>query len=244
MSLMRTSIPASYSPSPISKECFEDRREPAYPNTSIGSILDSFQERIIDRVKSHGEGAINNSAVYMCAKIHLHHITLLQHHLIPRIGCVMGSTVIDTQPTRETHPTLDIVPFLETLVTRQRAHGIFNTLCDLRQSLTRPDILLRILADLTVHLRALAVFLQEIIPHAVKIAFLLVGSAVGILILVFDNLTLGELVIGEEVGYWHARRRGLDLGTLLLLRLALLLLFGRCRLFLLVSRHFSGPSRR
>jgi hypothetical protein len=99
------------------------------------------------------------------------------------------------------------------------------------------DVLLRILPDLTVDLGTLAIFLQEVIVHAVEVPLLLVCGAVGVVIQVFADLALGILVVGEEVGDGNTRRGALDLGAplLLLLGFALLLLFGGCRAIVLVA---------
>lgn len=181
----------------------------------------------------------------MCTKINLHHISLVENHLVAGIRGIVSSTVVDAQPTRETHATLEVVSFLQTLMTRQSSHRLFNALCDLCQGLAGLDILLRILADLTVNLGALAVLLQEVIVHAVEIALLLVRGAIGIVVLVFDDLAFGVCVIGEEVGHGYPRRRALDLGAalLLLLGLALLLLFGGCCVTLLAGCSFAFFTR-
>ena len=137
----------------------------------------------------------------------------------------MGRTVVNTQPARETHSTLEVITLFQALMARQRTDRIFNTLRNLRQGLTGFDVLLRILTDLTVDFGTLAVLLEPIIVHAVEIPLLLIGSAIGILILVFFNLALGELVVGEEIRDGNPGRRALHFRTaLLLLGLALFLL--------------------
>ena len=164
----------------------------------------------------------------MSPEINLHHIPLLQHHLVASVGGVVRRTVVDTQPTRESHTTLDIVPLFQTLVAGQGTDRILNTLRNLRQGLTRLDVLLGILAHLTVHLGSLTVLLQEIIVHAVQIALFLVGCAVCVVALVFDGLALG-VPVGEEIRHRNAGWGALDLGaSLLLLGLALLLLLCGC----------------
>lgn len=199
-----------------------------YADTSVGSILDGRQERVIHRVKSHGESTVDDAAVDVGTEIDLHDITLLQHHLVASVGGVVGSAVVNAETTGETHTTLEVITFLKTLVTGQGTDGFFNALRDLGEGLTRLNGLLRILTNLTVHLSSLTVLLQEVILHAVEVALLLVGGAVRILILVLDDLTLGVFLSGEQSRQGNARRRGLDLGAtlLLLLGLALLLFLG------------------
>jgi hypothetical protein len=49
------------------------------------------------------------------------------------------------------------------------------------------------------NLGTLAVLLEEIIVHAIEVALLLVGCAVGVVVLVLDDLALGVDVVGEKV---------------------------------------------
>lgn len=163
----------------------------------------------------------------MHSEINLHHITLLENHLVARIRCVMRSAVVEAQTAGETHATLDVVPFFQSLMTSQRADGILDPLRDFNQSLAGLDVLLRPLPDLAVRFSGLAILLKEVIVHAVEITLLLIGSPVRVLILVLANLSFRVLIVGEELGHRHAWRRCLLLlsSLLLLLRLALLLLF-------------------
>ena len=215
-----------------------------YPDTSVGRILDGFQQWIIDRIKAHGKCTIHNATVEVCTEIDLHDITLVQDHLVAGVRGVVCSTVVDTETTRETHATLDVVTLLETLVAGQSPHRVLNALGNLRQGLARLDILLRILADLAVDFGTLPVFPQEILVHAIKVPLLFVGGAVGIVVLVLDDLALRVLAVGEQVRYGDSRRRALDLGAtlLLLLGLALLLLFGGCRSTRLIWSFISGEN--
>lgn len=239
ISLMRTSIPASYQLVSIFEILLMNGQ--TNPNPSVGSIFDCLKQWVIHRVKTHGECTVNNSTIEMCSEVDLHHISLVENHLITGVRGIVRSTVVDTQTTWETHPALEIISFLQALVTRQGSHRVFNSFRDLCQGLTGLDILLRILADLAVDLGALAVLLQEVIVHAVEIALLLVGGAVGILVLVFHDFAFGVCVVGEEVGHRYPWWRALDLcaALLLLLGLALLLLFGGCRMTLLAGCFFA-----
>lgn len=200
-----------------------------YTNASISGILDSLQERVEDWVKGHGEGAVDNASIDMDAKVDLHHVSLLQHHLVPCVGRVVRRAVVDTQTTGEAHATQKVVPLLKALVAGQGPNALLDALRDLGQSLAGLDGLARILADLTVDLRSLAVLLQEVVVHPVKVALLLVGRTVGIVVLVLDDLSFGKLVVGEEGGERDPWGFGLGLrASLLLLWLALLLLLCRC----------------
>lgn len=78
---------------------------------------------------------------------------------------------------------------------RQRSNAVLDSFSDLRQRLTRFDVPLRPLPDLSVYLRALPVFIQEVVVHSIQMALLLVGSAVAVLILILANLALGILTI-------------------------------------------------
>lgn len=168
-----------------------------YANTSIGSILDGLKQRIIHGVKGHGKRTVNNTSVELRSEVNLHHITLLQDHFVARIRGVVSGAVVDAQTAGETHATFEVVALLKTLVTGQSADGVLNTLRDLRQGLAGLDVLLRILADLTVNLGTLAILLQEVIVHAVEIAFFLVGCAIRVLILIFDDFAFGVLAVRE-----------------------------------------------
>lgn len=166
----------------------------------------------------------------MDAKVHLQHVSLLQHHLVSGVGRVVRRAVVDTQPAGEAHASQKVVPLLETRVAGQGTNAVLDGLRDLDQRLAGLDELLRILADLAVNLGSLAVLLQEVVVHPVEVALLLVGCAVRILVLVLDNLAFGELVVGEEGGDGDPWRFGLLLrASLLLLRLALLLFLRRCQ---------------
>ena len=50
-----------------------------HPNASVRRIPDRIQQTVPSWLEIHGEGGIDNSAVNMHAKIHLHHIPLVQH---------------------------------------------------------------------------------------------------------------------------------------------------------------------
>lgn len=243
MSLMRTSIPASCKCIKIA--CIsKPRGEETHPDTGVGGILDGLQQRVINRVECHSESTVHDAAIEMRTEINLHHISLVQDHLIARIGSVVCSTVVDAQTAREAHTTLEVITFLQTLVACQGTYRIFNAFRNLGQGLTGLDVLLRILADLTVDLGTLAILLQEVIVHAIEITLLLVGGAVGVIVQVFADLALGVLVIGEKVGDGDPWRGALDLGAtlLLLLGLALLLLLGGYRTMVLAAL-FLLPSR-
>ena len=197
-------------------------------DTRVGGILDGLQQRIVHRVEGHGEGTVDNAAVEVRAKVDLHDVAVVEHHLVAGIRGVVRGAVVDAETAGETHTALDVVTLLQALVAGQCTDRILDALRDLRQGLAGLDVLLRILADLTVHFGTLAVLLQEVIVHAVEIALLLIGGSVRVLVLVFDDLAFGVLVVGEQVGHGNAGRRALNFSTalLLLLGLALLLLLG------------------
>lgn len=163
----------------------------------------------------------------MGTEIDLHHVSLLEHHLVSSVGRVVGSTVVNAETTRESHTSLDVVSLLQSWVAGQGANRILDALRNLRESLTRLDVLLSILADLAMDLSSLTVLLQEVVVHAVEVTLLFIGGPVGVVVLVLDNLSLRILVVREELGDRDTGRRTLDLCTsLLLLGLALLLFLG------------------
>lgn len=131
----------------------------------------------------------------MGTEINLHHIILLQHRFIASIWSIVGCTMIYAKPGWKSHSTFDVISFFQTLMPRQRSNAVLDSFSDLRQRLTRFDVPLRPLPDLSVYLRALPVFIQEVVVHSIQMALLLVGSAVAVLILILANLALGILTI-------------------------------------------------
>src|SRR5438034_9804627 len=89
-------------------------------------------------------------------------------------------------------------------------------------------MLLGILAYLPMDFRRIAIFSEEVVIHAVQIPLFLTGRAIGVIILVFDNLPFRKLIIGKQGSKEDSRRLALHLcSTFLLLWLSLFLLLGR-----------------
>lgn len=159
-----------------------------YPDTGVGSILDSSQKRVIYWVESHSESTVDNTTIELSTEIDLHHVSLVQNHLVTGVGGIMSRAVVDTKTTREAHATLEVIAFFQALVTGQGTDRVFNALRNLSQGLARSNVLLRILTNLTVNLSTLAVLCQKVIVHAIEIPLLLVGGTVGILVQVLADL--------------------------------------------------------
>ncbi len=83
----------------------------------IGGILHSSEEIVIRGFKGHGEGTVNNPAIYMHAKVHRHDVLLLQHDiLLAWIRRVMCDLVIETDTSGKAHASLEGIARLQTSV--------------------------------------------------------------------------------------------------------------------------------
>ena len=139
----------------------------------------------------------------------------------------MRSAVIPAQPNRKAHARNQRITLLQTLMPNQRPHAVLNRLGDVDQGHARPDCLLCILPDLTMHLGRLSVVLQKVRVEVIEVALLLVGGAVAVVVGVLDLLADGEGLACEEKLDRNGGRFCLRGWVLLLLaRFSLLLLFG------------------
>ncbi|KAG9533545.1 peptidase M24A, methionine aminopeptidase, partial [Aureobasidium melanogenum] len=199
-----------------------------FPDTSVRCILDSGEQVVVGGVEGHGEGTVDDATVDVSTEIDLHDVSLLENCLVTSIGGVVGSAVVDAQTSRETHASSDVVALFKTLMAGQVAHAILDTLSNLSQGLSRLDVLLGPLADLSVNFGGVAVLGEIVVAHAIKVSLLLVGGTVRVVVDVFANLSFGECAIGEELCNGDSWRAGLALcgsagGLLLLSGLSLLL---------------------
>lgn len=230
MSLIRTSMPASYNTFSGLWKCFLSA---TYSYSSIRSIFDRCEKIVVDRVEGHSEGAIDDATVQMDAEVHLHDIFLLQNGFVTSIRGVMCCTMVDTKTRWKSHTSFDIVAFVQTLVPSQSSYSILNAFGNLRQRLPWLYIALCPLSDLTVHLGSLPIFGEEIFIHSVKVALLLTSGTKRICISVFNFLASGIMAFGEQGSYRDTWRGALCRRTcgnygLLFLRLPFLLLLSSC----------------
>jgi len=207
---------------------------PRLPNPRIRRILDRRKQVVVFRIKAHRERRVHYPSIHMHPEINLHDILRLEHDLVSRIRRIMRRAVIYAQTRREAHSSNDVIALLQSLMPRQRSHAILDHLGNLRQCLPGFDVSLCILPHLAVDLSALAVFLQEVVVHAVEMALFFIRCAICVVIFVLYFLADGIFARGKELGDWHARRSGLrccgccgggGAGLLLLAGLALFLLF-------------------
>lgn len=98
----------------------------------------------------------------MNSKIDLHHVARFENHFfLTRVGRVMRNTIVQRKTSRESHARYETIPGTKTIVIEQRSHAVFDAHGNFRECLTRGDVLLRPVSDLTVNLRRLAVVAQE-----------------------------------------------------------------------------------
>ena len=201
-----------------------------FPNPSVRSVFGGSQKIVIEWVEGHGKRTVDNASVDVGAKVDLHHVVLLQDHLVTCVRGVVGSAVVDAQACGEPHAAFDVVSFFKAGMARQRPYAVLDPLGDFRQSLTRFDVSLCPLPHLPVDFGTLTILLQEIIVHPVEMALLLTGGPEMVVVGVIAQLTLGVLAIGEKGGDGDSGRGCLGFAsTLFLLRFSLLLFFGCCR---------------
>jgi hypothetical protein len=109
----------------------------------------------------------------------------------------VGRNIVEIQASRETHAGNDGVAVSQTIVSDQEANAILNPIGNLSERLARFDASLGCLADLAMHLCSLAVVGQEIAVDVIETPLLFAGSAVSIVICVFDLFALGIAVVWE-----------------------------------------------
>ena len=74
-------------------------------DTRVGSILDGFEEIVINWVEGHSKGCIDDSALNLSAEINLAHVIILQNCLISWVWCVVCSAVVDRDTSGESDTT-------------------------------------------------------------------------------------------------------------------------------------------
>jgi hypothetical protein len=119
----------------------------------IGCLLHSQQQIVVDWIECHSESAVDNMSVDLSSKIDFHHIIILEHCLITRVGGVVSSAVVDTAASREGNTLLDSIRF------NQPPVCVFYCFADVNKLHPRPNHFLGHFADLAV---ALSSFTQVI----------------------------------------------------------------------------------
>jgi hypothetical protein len=134
----------------------------------IGGCFDSREQRVIDRIGSHGKCTVDNPAVDMDSEIHFQHVVVLEYNLIgSRIGSPVGANIIQAQSSWKTHAGSQSVPSLQTLMVGQGPNAILNLVSKMAQGDARFRNRLHILTDLAVHFSSFAIISQEVIVHVV-----------------------------------------------------------------------------
>lgn len=65
-------------------------------NAFIRGLFSRSQKVIINRIKRHSKGAINNVAIDLGSKIDLAHIIIIENSVVARVWSVMCCTFVDT----------------------------------------------------------------------------------------------------------------------------------------------------
>jgi hypothetical protein len=133
--------------------------------------------------------------------------------------------VVNAEAGREPHARDQSIALLESLVASQGANGVFDPDGDLRERLSRPNILLRPLPNLPMSFGGVAVVVNKLALKIVEMALLLAGRTVAVLVHIFNLLALWILLVREELRDQDSGRVRLLLWVLLLLPGLSLLLF-------------------
>lgn len=82
-------------------------------------------------------------------------------------------------------------------MTHQTSRTILDAINNLQQRLTRLDVSLRPLTNLTMCFGCLTVIREEVAIQVVEVTFFFAGGSISILILVFDLFALGVGIVRE-----------------------------------------------
>ena len=63
--------------------------------------MDGAQQIVIDGVEGEREGAVNDTAVDLRAKVNLAHVVVLEHRLVAGVRCVVSRNVVQRATRRE-----------------------------------------------------------------------------------------------------------------------------------------------
>mmetsp|Transcript_12058 Transcript_12058/g.14162 ORF Transcript_12058/g.14162 Transcript_12058/m.14162 type:complete len:338 (+) Transcript_12058:625-1638(+) len=152
---------------------------PCLTNPRISSLLHRLQQRIIHRIKTNRPRRVNNPPINLTPKIHLHHIIILQHGVIPGIRRIMRRHVVDTTPSRKPNTTF------EPVLTNELPVLVLESFAHISELNTGFNEGLCIGSDLTVYFGRMTEFGVNIRLHSVTGTFFGGSCAVG------DTLALG-----------------------------------------------------
>ena len=212
----------------------EGRRWGVYPHARVGGVLDCGQQVVVGRVKGHGEGAVEDPAVDVHAKVNSQDILLLQHdRLLARIGGVVGDLVVEAQSRGEAHARLEAISGLQAGIVQKRPHAVLDAGGEVVERVAGLGCLLHPASGLAVDFSRLAVVVEKgaVVPMLAGVGAMLGGGGACCGLVGLD-LTLGVVARRKDGGQRDARgRRLLDgrsgpallLGLLLVALLALLL---------------------
>jgi hypothetical protein len=190
-----------------------------YFETDVGCCADGVEERVVDGVGGYGEGAVDDAAVNMYAKVDFQHVIVLQDDLFgSSVGRPVCADIVQAKSRRERQTCLEGITLLKTLVTSQCSNTVVNLPSKLRHGNTGLGDRLRILADLAMNLCGFAIIAEELVIHVTycsQVTDLFSSSTLEIFILdvVLDDLTFRIDLVAKDVGECNSRRgRLLHLG--------------------------------
>ena len=173
----------------------------------VGGILDCGKKVFVSVVESHGERAVDDPAVDVDTEVNLHNVPLLQHHiLLTWVGCVMSDLMVEAQAGGKTHAGLEAVTGLQSRMTQQRPHAIFNAFGDGQKSLARLDAFLYPSSSLIVHLGGFAVVLEENVVFRVPMSFVACFSSrcrcLGVTLHFPLGIVAGREEVAQQDSWW------------------------------------------
>lgn len=151
---------------------------------------------------------------------------MLQHNIfLARVGRVVRDAVVEAEACGKAHAGLEAVSRLQPRVSEERAHAILDVRRNALERLTRLDVFLSPLPDLTMDFRGLAVIMQE--GRVLEMATALVTQFRSSRASCVDVMGIAKQLSGrivssrKESAQRHSRRRRLLCGNLGFLLLVL-----------------------
>merc|ERR1719341_2123903 len=188
---------------------------PGRLNASLSGFLDALQEGVEFGVEGKGPCTVDNPALDVGPKVHLHDIIVLKHSCITSIWGVMCSNMVSAAASGKSKACL------KSVFSDQCTARLFQLLADVNHLhpwlhpplnvLSRLSVSLRRLSDLIVHIQLQAIYG----PRLLRIEPVF-GSGVRLSNWVLHYLTLWELAGWEKVFYRYRWWICLDCSTLLL----------------------------
>ena len=166
------------------------------PDPGVRRLPDRRQQGVELGVERHGERAVDDAPADVRAKVQLHHVAVLEHRLVARVGRPVRCHVVQRTPRRERDAGVQAVCLDE------GAHAVLEPLAELRHG--RPglgDLRGDELADAAVDLGGAA----DVVDKgggvgALQGALLLAGLPPDLVFLVGLPLALREDAAGVELG--------------------------------------------